>query len=94
MMLDEDARAVVVGSESRHLAPILWRLLGVLSRREGALVTYENAIDALWGDDPNGGPDNASGRLRVHICNLRKALAGSDRRIVTLWKTGMRLTSV
>lgn len=91
MRIDEDARAVIVGNEERHLPPMQWQILGILRRREGALITYEAMIDALWGDDPDGGPDDATGRLRVHICNLRKALAGGDRRIVTLWKTGVRL---
>ena len=39
--------------------------------------TKAQLIDALWGDDPNGGPDDAGNVLGVHLFKLNQRL--SDR---------------
>lgn len=35
----------------------------------------ESLIDALWGDDPEGGPDDIAPRLRVVLHHIRRKIA-------------------
>ena len=46
-------------------------VLGLLLSRNGHWVSSDEIIDALWGDDENGGPDWAIARLRVLVHQLR-----------------------
>jgi DNA-binding SARP family transcriptional activator len=46
------------------------RLLAALD--SGAIVSRYRLIDALWGDDPEGGPDDARTVLKQHIWKLRQ----------------------
>ena len=47
-------------------------VLGLLLSRNGHWVSSDEIIDALWGDDENGGPDWAIARLRVLVHQLRE----------------------
>lgn len=55
--------------------------------------SYDQLIQLLWGDDPNGGPDGAPNTLKVHISKLRFALAeaGCPVTIVTNRGIGFQL---
>jgi hypothetical protein len=46
-------------------------VLGLLLSRKGHWVSSDEIINALWGDDENGGPDWAIERLRVLVHQLR-----------------------
>jgi hypothetical protein len=46
------------------------RLLSALAA--GGIVTQRDLIDAMWGDDPEGGPLDADGIMRQHIYSLRQ----------------------
>jgi hypothetical protein len=54
-------------------------------------VSDERLIHALYGDDPNGGPDGAAGTLKVFILKLRKALAPLGLVIINSHGTGYSL---
>jgi DNA-binding response OmpR family regulator len=76
------------------LTPLESRLLSSLARASGRVVRREALVDAGWGDDINGGPDNALRSVYVHVCHLRKRLtkAGFPGRINSVWGIGYELT--
>ena len=63
-------------------------VLGLLLSCKGHWVSSDVIIDALWGDDEDGGPDWAIGRLRVLVHQLR----GLGWNISTWSKRGYCLT--
>lgn len=54
-------------SRPSHREIILWKL-----RASPVLVTHDSIIDALWGDDEDGGPYKAKIWISVVINQLRK----------------------
>ena len=46
------------------------RLLALLAAKPGCLVTREQMIDVLWGDDPKGGPDSAEHALTEFLSDI------------------------
>lgn len=59
---------------SIRCGPVTRRLLEVLASQPGKWVTTTRIIDALYGDDPNGGPDNANLTIRVLVHTARPRL--------------------
>jgi DNA-binding response OmpR family regulator len=53
------------------------KLLSSLAGAAGRVVRLDALIDAVWGDDVDGGPDNARKSVYVHMCYLRRRLAAS-----------------
>jgi DNA-binding winged helix-turn-helix (wHTH) protein len=49
-------------------------ILELLARSNASWVSHEAIIDALWGHDPNGGPDYPGNIVAVHVMHLRRAL--------------------
>jgi two-component system, OmpR family, KDP operon response regulator KdpE len=63
-------RRVHVAGEEVHLTPIEYRILVVLVRNAGKVVTHKQLLESVWGP-------NAAGRshyLRVHMTHLRRKL--------------------
>lgn len=52
------------------LKPAEVRTLAALSGRR--IVSLDHLVEALWGDDPGGGPLCAEEVLRTYVCKLRK----------------------
>lgn len=48
-------------------------------------------VDAVWGDDANGGPSDPIGNIKVHIVKLRRLLSKHLIEIETLWGRGYRI---
>ena len=46
-----------------------------------AAVKCADLIDALWGDDPEGGPLHAEKAVHVYVCRLNKTLRAFGREI-------------
>lgn len=65
------------------------QIFALLFRHEGRVVHQGMIFEALYGDDPNGGPDIAV--IQVFISYLRKRIA-PDWEIKTFWKSGYMLT--
>lgn len=76
-----------------RLARLHTRLLAALIDRPAAVVPPERLIDALWGDGPDGAPDDADANLSVQAHYLRRRLrqAGFPGRIVTSHGVGYEL---
>ena len=62
-----DGRPVGLG------APKQRALLAKLLLANGDVVTREELVQAVWGDEP---PDSAAGALQVYVHGLRRALGG------------------
>jgi len=58
------------------LSPQQAALLNALLGRE-RLVTYRALAEALWGDDPEGGPLNAQGDIRAALTKLRRKIGAA-----------------
>ncbi|KAA9089343.1 response regulator [Microbacterium radiodurans] len=68
--VDRTAKSVSRGGERVHLTPTEWRMLDVLARSAGALVTRQDLLKELWGTEQV----NDTGYLRLYVSQLRKKL--------------------
>ncbi len=62
-------RTVTRAGKGIKLSPTNWQLLEVLLRASPRVLSKQDLISAVWGDDP---PD--SNALKVHLFHLRKAI--------------------
>ena len=86
--IDFAARRVRRDGEDVHLTPIEYKLLSVLSRNRGRLMTHRALLTEVWG--PRYEHDTQV--LRTHIANLRRKIApgGEPRYIRTESGVGYR----
>jgi two-component system KDP operon response regulator KdpE len=68
--VDLAATRVTVGDEEVRLTPTEWKLLDVLVRHSGKLLTQRQLLDEAWGP----GYETAQGNLRLYIAQLRRKL--------------------
>lgn len=87
LSVDLEARVVRLGDDEVHLTPIEYKLLAVLVRHAGRVVTHQRLLEAVWG------PRSAhqTPYLRVHLMNVRRKLAAGGRLLVTEPGVGYRL---
>ena len=87
LVLDLDAKSVVVDGETLHLTGKEYAIFEFLSLRKGATLTKEAILNHLY-----GGIDEPELKIiDVFICKLRKKLAaatGGDHCIDTIWGRG------
>lgn len=86
--IDFADRRVRRDGEEVRLTPIEYKLLGVLARNRGRLMTHRSLLTEVWG--PHYGDDTQV--LRTHIANLRRKIApaGAPRYIRTESGVGYR----
>jgi two-component system, OmpR family, KDP operon response regulator KdpE len=65
-----DVRTYAADSPVPRLTPTEWRLLGILMRRPGQLVSSAQLLAAVWGP----GFQNRTNYLRFHMARLRRKL--------------------
>jgi two-component system KDP operon response regulator KdpE len=70
LRIDLAARTVTLDGEEVHLTPTEYRLLAVLARHAGRVVTHRQLLEAVWG--PRSASQNQY--LRVHMTHLRRKL--------------------
>src|SRR5690242_1193983 len=68
--VDVAARTVRVGGAEVHLSPVEYKLLLVLVRHAGKVVTHRQLLTAVWGPRSTERTDT----LRVHMMRLRRKL--------------------
>jgi two-component system KDP operon response regulator KdpE len=56
--------------EEVRLTPTEWRLLELLVRHPGKLISQRQILDQVWGP----GYENAQGNLRLYVAQLRRKL--------------------
>ncbi len=90
LSIDTAARRVRLDGEDVHLTPIEYKLLSVLARNSGKVLTHAALLHEIWGKHV---PDNQT-YLRIHTQHLREKLkddALNPRFIVTEPGIGYRL---
>ncbi len=70
LMIDLAEHTVTVAGRAVSLTPIEWRLLEVLARHPGKLVTQRQLLQQVWGP----AYERESNYLRVHFGNIRRKL--------------------
>jgi two-component system KDP operon response regulator KdpE len=80
LRVDLAGRMVWVGSEEIHLTPIEFKLLAVLVRHSGRVVTQKQLLKEVWGH----GSDEQGHYLRNYIHHLRHKLEADPARPVYL----------
>ena len=73
MVIDYSRRRVTVGGIAVDITPLEYRLLVELSANAGRLITHEQLLRRVWGQDNSGG----SGPVRTYVKRLRQKL-GDD----------------
>jgi two-component system KDP operon response regulator KdpE len=94
VLLDLGARRVLRGDEVVHLSPIEYRLLSVLARHAGKVLTHHQLFQEVWGPSR---ADNYHHYLRIYMAHLRQKLEcdpAQPEHIVTESGVGYRLVGV
>jgi DNA-binding response OmpR family regulator len=71
-------------------SPDAVRMLAALVASNGALITRAELTECLWGDDPDGGPDNARDRLNHLIMEVRTVATAFNVGVTTVKWQGWR----
>jgi two-component system KDP operon response regulator KdpE len=74
--IDLAAHTVRDGTKAVRLTPIQWRLLEILLRHPGQLVSTQRLLTEIWGP----GYERSSHYLRVHMSGLRRKLEADPSR--------------
>ena len=74
LVIDYASHVVKVDQEEIHLTAIEYRLLCLLARNVGKVLTHTYIIDHIWGN----GMESDISSLRVYMTNLRKKLKVKD----------------
>jgi two-component system, OmpR family, KDP operon response regulator KdpE len=72
--LDLAARVVRLDGDEVHLTPIEFKLLRVLTRNRGRLLTHTTLLQQVWGPAYT----DARQTLRAHVANLRRKIEPAD----------------
>lgn len=88
--LDFERRRAEVDGRELRLTPIEWKLLALLARNAGKVLTHRQILHAVWGP----GAGHQVHTLRVHMAALRRKLEpdpARPRRLLTEPSVGYRL---
>lgn len=92
LKIDFAAGCVYIGKDEIHLTPIEYKLLCLLAKNAGKVLTHSYITKEIWGD----GWDNDISSLRVFMTNLRKKIeiAPDIKYIQTHVGTGYRMVII
>lgn len=89
LLVDIDSRTVKVGDELVKLTPTEFRLLSILLRQMGRVVTHEELIKEIWGTEK----DTSLGSLKLYVHYLRQKIEESPKKpyyLLAEWGVGYR----
>jgi DNA-binding response OmpR family regulator len=89
-VFDRERHSVIVEQQFRTVGTVPWEALELLWRHRTRIVRHRELYDWLYGEKLEPPFDNV---VKVHILQLRRALAGSPYRIKTVYGEGYRLES-
>jgi DNA-binding response OmpR family regulator len=87
LRVERNARRVFVGDQEIELRPKEYDLLLLLASNSGSVLTRERIMDEVW----DWAWASSTKTLDMHVSSLRKKLARSSVRIVTLRNVGYRM---
>ena len=70
LMIDFDKRLVSVDGNEIHLTRVEYKIVSILARHSGRVITYTSLIDQVWG--PYADDNNRI--LRVNMANIRRKI--------------------
>ncbi|MEG2004034.1 MAG: response regulator transcription factor, partial [Clostridia bacterium] len=70
IIVDYDKRHVFIANSDAHLTQNEYKIIELLSKHAGKVLTYDYIIKCIWG--PNGNCDNRI--LRVNMANIRRKI--------------------
>lgn len=89
VIVDLNRNMVSVNGSSVKVSPQCAEILHILSESYPATVPYDRIYARLHG--VGGGPENARNALSVQHFFLRRALAGLNLKVASVWGVGLRL---
>ena len=90
LVIDYDRRTVSVRGKDVHLTQVEYKIVTLISRSAGKVLTYDSIIKQIWG--PHAPKDNQI--LRVNMANIRRKLEDNPaepRYILTELGVGYRM---
>jgi two-component system KDP operon response regulator KdpE len=93
LTVDRAARRVFVGEREVHLTPLEYKLLSVLARHAGKVLTHRYLLKEIWGPEQTGEVHY----LRVFMAGLRRKLEANPaqpRYLLTEQGVGYRMAEV
>ena len=78
LRIDYVSGCVHLDDEELHLTPIEYRLLCLLAKNVGKVLTHKYIIQSVWGTPA----DNSEASLRVFMATLRKKLGDSSQALI------------
>jgi DNA-binding response OmpR family regulator len=87
LLIDSLARRVEVAGAPVELTVKEYDLLLILARHPGRSFSRSYLLDAVWGEDYEGGDRTVD----THVVRLRRKLGDMGERIATVWGVGYRL---
>lgn len=89
IIIDTDARLLVVEGTATKLGPVQYSLLEYLAKRSERLLYHQAIVDDVWGDTVEDGMST----LRTHIKNLRRKMGEYEWMIQSRREVGYMFTS-
>lgn len=78
LRIDYASGCVHLDDEELHLTPIEYKLLCLLAKNVGKVLTHKYIIQSVWGTPA----DNSEASLRVFMATLRKKLSDSNQALI------------
>lgn len=72
--IDYDKRLVILKEKEIHVTPIEYKILVLLSRHAGKVLTYDSIIKEIWGPYTRETYNSEMQTLRVNMANIRRKL--------------------
>ena len=94
LKIDFNARQVLVEGKEIHLTQIEYRLLAILAKYVGRVLTYEFIINSIWNMPSD---KNSQQLLRVNMANIRRKIEenpGAPKYVLTEVGVGYRLADI
>ena len=92
LIIDFQKRQVLVGSKDVHLTQIEFKIVTLIAKHAGRVITYDQIIESIWG--PYHTPKNNQ-ILRVNMANIRRKIEDNPAQtqyILTEVGVGYRIT--
>ncbi|MBE6020240.1 MAG: response regulator transcription factor [Clostridiales bacterium] len=94
LRIDFNARQVIVEGKEIHLTQIEYKLLAILAKYVGRVLTYEFIINSIWNMPSD---KNSQQLLRVNMANIRRKIEvnpGAPKYVLTEVGVGYRLADI
>ncbi|MBP8639824.1 MAG: response regulator transcription factor [Oscillospiraceae bacterium] len=74
MVIDIDSRSVAISGKSIHLTPNEYKIIVLLCKNPGKVLTYDYIIKGIWGPCTKETYESELQALRVNVANIRKKI--------------------